>query len=100
MTRFDLLIKLVLIFFIKDFLIVKDFLLVSEIITGLIIFYSGALGQTRTGAPKRARILSPLCLPISSRGHVISFISQRFYNTINLVSPTRLSRPSPVPLFQ
>ena len=29
---------------------------------------NGALGQTRTGTPKRARILSPLCLPISPRG--------------------------------
>ena len=34
----------------------------------------GALGQTRTGTPKRARILSPLCLPISPRGHVLIFI--------------------------
>ena len=32
-------------------------------------FVIGALGQTRTGTPKRARILSPLCLPISPRGH-------------------------------
>ena len=32
--------------------------------------FSGALGQTRTGTPKRARILSPLCLPISPRGHL------------------------------
>ena len=31
--------------------------------------FTGALGQTRTGTPKRARILSPLCLPISPRGH-------------------------------
>ena len=29
----------------------------------------GALGQTRTGTPQAARILSPLCLPISPRGH-------------------------------
>ena len=35
---------------------------------------NGALGQTRTGTPKRARILSPLCLPISPRGHVFVFI--------------------------
>ena len=35
---------------------------------------SGALGQTRTGTPKRARILSPLCLPISPRGHVVIFV--------------------------
>ena len=35
-------------------------------------FTSGALGQTRTGTPKRARILSPLCLPISPRGHILS----------------------------
>ena len=34
----------------------------------------GALGQTRTGTPKRARILSPLCLPISPRGHVVIFV--------------------------
>ena len=52
--------------------------------------YFGALGQTRTGTPKRARILSPLCLPISSRGPLINHISQRFYNTINLVCPTTL----------
>ncbi len=31
---------------------------------------NGALGQTRTGTPKKARILSPLCLPISPRGHI------------------------------
>ena len=36
--------------------------------------FSGALGQTRTGTPKRARILSPLCLPISPRGHVVNFV--------------------------
>ena len=35
----------------------------------MVIYYSGALGQTRTGTPKKARILSPLCLPISPRGH-------------------------------
>ena len=35
---------------------------------------NGALGQTRTGTPKRARILSPLCLPISPRGHVVVFV--------------------------
>ena len=29
----------------------------------LIILFFGALGQTRTGTPKWARILSPLCLP-------------------------------------
>ena len=34
----------------------------------------GALGQTRTGTPIRARILSPLCLPISPRGHFVIFI--------------------------
>ena len=34
----------------------------------------GALGQTRTGTPKRARILSPLCLPISPRGHSVFFV--------------------------
>ena len=39
-----------------------------------IILNFGALGQTRTGTPKRARILSPLCLPISPRGHVVIFI--------------------------
>ena len=39
----------------------------SQTIKVLII--TGALGQTRTGTPKRARILSPLCLPISPRGH-------------------------------
>ena len=32
-------------------------------------FMNGALGQTRTGTPQAARILSPLCLPISPRGH-------------------------------
>ena len=38
---------------------------------GFIFIYKfGALGQTRTGTPKRARILSPLCLPISPRGHL------------------------------
>ena len=34
----------------------------------------GALGQTRTGTPKWARILSPLCLPISPRGHSLIII--------------------------
>ena len=34
------------------------------------LHFYGALGQTRTGTPKRARILSPLCLPISPRGHL------------------------------
>ena len=44
-------------------------------INGLIMLsFFGALGQTRTGTPKRARILSPLCLPISPRGHVVLFI--------------------------
>ena len=44
---------------------------------------SGALGQTRTGTPQAARILSPLCLPISPRGlldfallYLYSFITQ------------------------
>ena len=32
--------------------------------------FIGALGQTRTGTPQAARILSPLCLPISPRGHL------------------------------
>ena len=42
----------------------------------------GALGQTRTGTPKRARILSPLCLPISPRG-LCSSLKKPFliYNT-------------------
>ena len=39
------------------------------------IHISGALGQTRTGTPKRARILSPLCLPISPRGPYSYFIN-------------------------
>ena len=49
------------------FLILIEFEFLSNAIKGFIIF--GALGQTRTGTPKRARILSPLCLPISPRGH-------------------------------
>ena len=58
-------------FFIKDF-IFKEFLFVSEIIQYFFfITFSGALGQTRTGTPKSARILSPLCLPISPRGHYL-----------------------------
>ena len=47
--------------------------------------FNGALGQTRTGTPKKARILSPLCLPISPRGHssfsclyLYKFITQLF----------------------
>ena len=48
-------------------LILDDLEFLSETTKGLTI--SGALGQTRTGTPKRARILSPLCLPISPRGH-------------------------------
>ena len=44
--------------------------------------FIGALGQTRTGTPKRARILSPLCLPISPRGHsVLSLLYLSFINT-------------------
>ena len=53
-----------------SFLIFKDLELLSETIIGLFIYLFGALGQTRTGTPKRARILSPLCLPISPRGHI------------------------------
>ena len=55
---------------IADFSIVIDMSnkeVLSKTIKEFII--SGALGQTRTGTPKRARILSPLCLPISPRGH-------------------------------
>ena len=38
-----------------------------------IVFHNyGALGQTRTGTPNWARILSPLCLPISPRGQYVS----------------------------
>ena len=33
---------------------------------------NGALGRTRTGTPQAARILSPLCLPIPPRGHIVS----------------------------
>ena len=58
----------VCIFFKTEFLILNDLEFLSEITKGLTI--SGALGQTRTGTPKRARILSPLCLPISPRGHL------------------------------
>ena len=54
--------------------IFKDLSFLSEIINILFIFLTGALGQTRTGTPKRARILSPLCLPISPRGHVVIFV--------------------------
>ena len=36
----------------------------------------GALGRTRTGTPKWARILSPLCLPISPRG--LSLVLYRY----------------------
>ena len=61
-------IEKILILFSKKDLIFFDNLFLSETIVGLIIF-NGALGQTRTGTPKRARILSPLCLPISPRGH-------------------------------
>jgi hypothetical protein len=32
----------------------------------------GALGRTRTGTPRRARILNPLCLPIPPRGHLLN----------------------------
>ena len=31
---------------------------------------NGALGQTRTGTPKRARILSPLCLPFHHEAYI------------------------------
>ena len=48
---------------------INDFLFISETINCLFIL-SGALGQTRTGTPQAARILSPLCLPISPRGHL------------------------------
>ena len=51
-TKFDLLIKLVLIFFIKYFLILKDFLLVSEIITGLIIFKMVPSARLELALPK------------------------------------------------
>ena len=37
--------------------------------------------QTRTGTPKRARILSPLCLPISPRGHVALLLLLLVYYT-------------------
>ena len=56
-----------LIFFKIAFFILDDLEFLSETIKMLTII--GALGQTRTGTPKRARILSPLCLPISPRGH-------------------------------
>ena len=56
------------------FFINLDLKLSSEIINGFFIFKIGALGQTRTGTPKRARILSPLCLPISPRGHSVFFV--------------------------
>ena len=37
--------------------------------TNIKIFHKiGALGQTRTGTPLRARILSPLCLPFHHEG--------------------------------
>ena len=74
MTTSDLIIFLFLNVFNIDFFILRDFKFLSEIICNLFIFSSGALGQTRTGTPKRARILSPLCLPISPRGHVVIFI--------------------------
>ena len=38
----------------------------------------GAFGQTRTGTPQPARILSPLCLPISPRGLHEVFIKLLF----------------------
>ena len=44
--------------------------------------FNGALGQTRTGTPKKARILSPLCLPISPRGHFdLSCLYSHFFIT-------------------
>ena len=58
-----------LIFFFKSSKIFKEFIVLSNIIFALVYIVIGALGQTRTGTPKRARILSPLCLPISPRGH-------------------------------
>ena len=74
----------VFIFFKTAFLILDDLEFLSETTKGLNI--SGALGQTRTGTPKRARILSPLCLPISPRGLLefallyLSFVlTQRIY---------------------
>ena len=45
---------------------IKAFTLIELLVVVAII---GALGQTRTGTPQAARILSPLCLPISPRGH-------------------------------
>ena len=45
--------------------------LILKMIPHKFFISNGALGQTRTGTPKRARILSPLCLPISPRGHVV-----------------------------
>ena len=52
----------------------KNKIVIFTDLDGSILHIDGALGQTRTGTPKRARILSPLCLPISPRGHVVIFI--------------------------
>ena len=56
---------------------------ITKCIFFIIILIYGALGQTRTGTPKWARILSPLCLPISPRGHISVNIIYNKYPIFN-----------------
>ena len=60
--------------FFKSDKIFKELFVLSNIICAFVYIFIGALGQTRTGTPKRARILSPLCLPISPRGHSFVYL--------------------------
>ena len=76
---FDLTISSLFILLTNTDFIFSDFLFLSEIILNCFMS-NGALGQTRTGTPQAAKILSPLCLPISPWGF------PDFHYSINIYS--------------